>query len=85
MIIHRKQQYLPVTILNTNNLQLHGFKYSYQIQIIFKQIFFIHREVTNTYCYSESEWFQVFLSNIDNLYTIIWFKENILNVGSPAR
>ena len=31
----RKQLYLQVTILNTNNLQLYGIKYSYKIKIIF--------------------------------------------------
>ena len=33
---------LQVTILNTNNLQLYGIKYSYQVQIIFKQIYLTH-------------------------------------------
>ena len=32
-----KQSYSQVTILNTYNLQLYGIKYSYRIQIIFKQ------------------------------------------------
>ena len=30
-------------MLNTNDLPLHGIKYSYQIQIILKQIYLTHR------------------------------------------
>ena len=39
IIIFSKQLKLQVTILKTNNFQLYGIKYSYQKQIIFKQIY----------------------------------------------
>ena len=38
-----KELELQVTIFDTNNLQLYGIKYSYQIQIIFKQIYLTYR------------------------------------------
>ena len=52
------QQYstclVQVTLLNTNNLQLYGIKYSFLIQIIFKQFYLTHRWNSNSYYHSKS-------------------------------
>ena len=42
-MILSKQWKLQVTIIKTNNFDLQGFKYSKQIQIIFKRIYFTYR------------------------------------------
>ena len=42
-------------------IQLYGIKYSYSIQIIFKQIYLTHKSDPNKYKPSGSEWTREFL------------------------